>query len=235
MRHVQSHTFNGPLDLLLQLIERQEMDISQISLATVTEQYIAELQGLEELPADELADFLVVAAKLLVIKSRLMVPGDAPEDETGLELERQLKMYQAFIEASKKVTKLWNRHRVGYPRDGYATIEPIFNPPQHLTLDTMRDLFAGVLMELEPIVKLPQRVMVRTMNIRQKIEQVKSLLLDRRQATLHSLLAEAKSKTEAIVTFLAVLELVKQRHATVNQADRFGDVDIQAIIIESIT
>lgn len=229
MRHVQSHTFNGPLDLLLQLIEREEMDISQISLAKVTEQYIVELQKLEELPADELADFLVVAAKLLVIKSRLLVPGEVEEEDLGIDLERQLRMYQAFVEAAKHVTKGWNRHKVSYPRDGYASMEPIFNPPKQLAPTDLREIFAVVLRELEPIIKLPQRVMIRTINIRQKIEQVKQLLLEQKQSSFHTLLRDAQNKTEAIVTFLAVLELVKQRTATVIQSDLFGDVSIQVL------
>lgn len=226
MREVHVQTFNGPLDLLLQLIEQQELDISQISLAKVTEQYLAELQKLEELPADELADFLVVAAKLLVIKSRLMVPGEPVDDEVGMDLERQLKMYQAFVEATKHIAKRWNTPHISYARDGYKTIEPIFNPPEGLHPDDLRELYANVLRELEPIIKLPQTVMIRTINIRHKIEQVKNFLVAKRTSSLHDLLKEAKNRTEAIVTFLAVLELVKQRTVRVNQNDLFGNVHI---------
>lgn len=235
MRHVKVHTFNGPLDLLLQLIEQEELDISQISLAKVTEQYITELQKLEELPADELADFLVVAAKLLVIKSRLMVPGQSDGEDVAIDLERQLRMYQAFVEVTKKVSKLWTRHRSTWPRDGYVSIDPIFNPPEHLAVADLRELYAGVLRELEPIVRLPQTVMVRTINIRQKIEHVKSILLDQPHTSFSSLLQHAKNRTEAIITFLAVLELVKQRTATVEQTEHFGDLNIHALLNQEPT
>ena len=229
MRHVSVATFTGPLDLLLQLIEQEKLDISQVSLAKVTEQYIAELQKMEEMPVEELADFLVVAAKLLVIKSRLMVPGEAEDDDTGLDLERQLKMYQAFVAATKDVSKLYNRHRVSYPRESWGTFEPIFNPPEGLVAADMTEIFTQVLRGLEPIVRLPQTVMVRTINIRQKIEHIRQHLLAKKKTSFHHLLGLAENKTEVIITFLAVLELVKQRSVTVLQANHFEDLDIVTI------
>lgn len=233
MRDIKDKSFNGPLDLLLQLIEKEELDISQVSLASVTDQYIASLQAMEELPVDELADFLVIAAKLLLIKSRLLLPGEPIIDDSGIELERQLKMYQAFVEASKKVAKLFNRHRVLYPREGYATMEPIFNPPEHVKIDHLREIFADVLKELEPITRLPQTVIVRTINIRQKIEQITERLLAEKAMSFHQLLQNSNNKTEVIITFLAVLEMVKLRTAAVVQESLYADVNITALEPES--
>ncbi len=229
MRQVHAHTFTGPLDLLLQLIEKDELDITQVSLAKVTEEYIAELQKLEELPVDELAEFLVVAAKLLLIKSRVMLPADTVVDDAGFELERQLKMYQAFVKAAQDVGKLFAKHRVSWPRDGYASFEPIFNPPEGLHPEAMRELYSSVLRELEPIVKLPQTVMVRTINIRQKIEHIRDHLVKVPKTSFHDLLKVAASKTEMIVTFLALLELVKQRDVTLAQENHFTDISIISI------
>ncbi len=229
MRDIKDTAFSGPLDLLLQLIEREELDISQVSLASVTDQYIASLQAMEELPVDELADFLVIAAKLLLIKSRLLVPGEVAEDESGLELERQLKMYQAFVEAAKNMAKMFNRHRVLYPREGYAALEPIFNPPEHLKVDDLRGIFADVLKELEPITRLPQTVIVRTINIRQKIEQITERLLAEKTMSFHELLQKSNNKTDIIITFLAVLEMVKLRTAAVVQETLYADVNISVL------
>lgn len=230
MREIKVATFTGPLDLLLQLIEQQQLDISQVSLATVTDQYIAELQKLDELPIDELADFLVVAAKLLLIKSRLLVPGEAAEEDLGLDLERQLKMYQAFVAAAKHVSKLYYRRQALYPRSGYANLEPLFNPPTDLRVDDLRELYAGVLKELEPITRLPQTVIVRTINIRQQIARIQRHLLEQKRTSFHRLLGQAKNTTEAIVTFLAVLELVKLRSVAVVQNDRYADVEITTLV-----
>lgn len=229
MRHVTDQAFNGPLDLLLQLIEKEELDVSQFSLGKITDQYIAELQKMEELPVDELADFLVIAAKLLLIKSRLLLPGETIIDDAGVELERQLKMYQAFVEASKKMSTMFNRHRVLYPREGYAMLEPIFNPPQHVQVDDLRSIFGDVLKELEPITRLPQTVIVRTINIRQKIEQITEQLLQEKTTSFHTLLKRANSKTEVIITFLAMLEMVKLRTATVIQESLYADVTVTAL------
>lgn len=232
MREVKVATFSGPLDLLLQLIEQQQLDISQVSLATVTEQYITALQSMEELPVDELADFLVIAAKLLLIKSRLLVPGEAVEDDSGVELERQLKMYQAFVAAAKQVAKLYNRHRVLYPREGFAAMEPIFNPPEHVKAADLRQVFAEALKQLEPITRLPQTVIVRTINIRQKIEQISERLAAEKTTSFRQLLQQSNNKTEVIITFLAVLEMVKLRTATAVQEGLYADVSITALNLE---
>ncbi len=228
MREVKVPSFSGPLDLLLQLIEQQQLDISQVSLATVTEQYIATLQSMDELPVDELADFLVIAAKLLLIKSRLLIPADEADqtDDVGLDLERQLRMYRAFVEAAVKVGKMWNSHKTIYAREGWRQIEPIFHPPEALAANDLRELFGGVLKQLEPITRLPQTVMVRTINIREKINQIRDHLLQQPSTSFHKLLNMAGSKTDVIVTFLAVLELVKLRSVTVNQDQQHGDVSI---------
>lgn len=233
MRSIRTDTFSGPLELLLSLIEGQELDISQVSLATVTDQYLAELQSLEELPADELADFLVVAAKLVYIKSKLMVPTTGLEEEdVGADLERQLRMYKAFVDAAKKVNHLWLKPNAVWPRDGYAHLEPIFNPPPHVTAQTLRDIFADVLKELEPITRLPQTILIRTINIRETIARIRDQLIAQRRARFHDMLAAAGTKTEAIVTFLALLELVKQRSVTIVQVDRHGDLEIALIAEE---
>lgn len=232
MRHVQDQGFNGPLDLLLQLIEQEDLDITQVSLSKVTEQYIAELQTMEELPIDELAEFLVVAAKLLLIKSRVLLPGEPIMDDAGYELERQLKMYKAFLEASKQVDRLYKRHRVAYPRQEGGAWEPIFNPPADLTPSGMEAMFHDIVNDLAPIIKLPQTVIIRTINIRQKIVQLKESLLRQPKMSFHQLLRQAVSRTEAIITFLAVLELVKQRSVTVVQREQHADMDIEALVIE---
>lgn len=232
MRHVRAATFNGPLDLLLQLIEQEELDITLVSLAKITEDYIRELQSLEELPLDELSEFLVVAAKLLLIKSRVMLPGEPVEDEATSELERQLRMYKAFVDASKQVAKFYDRRKVGYPRDGWTTIDPVFNPPPGMTPTTLRDMFSTILQELEPIIRLPETVIIRTINIREKIAQIRDLLGQDKQTSFHALLGSAGSRTEVIVTFLALLELVKQRTVTLAQAKPQGDLVVEVIDLE---
>ena len=107
---VQLESWQGPLDLLLQLIESQEMDITKVSLATVADQFIAYMNANPNLKLEETADFLVVAAKLIYIKSKALLPTLEIEDE-GIDLEKQLKMYKEYLEASKKIQKILHKKK----------------------------------------------------------------------------------------------------------------------------
>ena len=103
---IKIENFEGPLDLLLQLIEREELDITTVSLLDVADQYINYLSKIEDKKPEMLADFLLIAAKLLYIKSRALLPElETDSDEDSMDLARQLKMYKKFVEASKILSK----------------------------------------------------------------------------------------------------------------------------------
>jgi len=100
---VQIEQFQGPLDLLLRLIEKEKLDITEVALSKVTEQYLKHLELIEESLPEDLADFLVIATKLLYIKSKALLPYLYPEDDDETDLAEQLKMYKLFLEAAKKL------------------------------------------------------------------------------------------------------------------------------------
>lgn len=230
MIQVRLQQFEGPLDLLLQLIEQNRLDISTVSLAEVTEQYLGTLQDVERLHPDELADFLVVAAKLLLIKSRILLPHlDVPEDE-GFSLEDQLKLYQTFVEASVLIRRLYRRKRVMYGREHPATLEPLFAPPQRIGAATLHDVFENVLQKLEPIAALSETTIARTISLQAKIESIRQLIFEQSAVNFRELLEHAKSRMDVIVTFLALLELVKQRTAVVVQSENFADITIEKTV-----
>jgi segregation and condensation protein A len=212
------------------LIEEQELDISQVSLAAVTEQFVVELERAEGLHPDELSDFLVVAAKLLYIKSKLLLP-KLPDDEEdpGLDLERQLRMYKAYLDASRTIQSLLTRRRVLVFRDVPLPAERLFLPPVGLTSPVFHDLFESIIAGIAPIVLINERVMVKTVNIREKIEEIRGLLADQPSMKFQTLLERVANRTELIVTFLAMLELVKQRSVAVTQDDLFTDIHIQSL------
>ena len=111
--------FEGPLDLLLQLIEDQKLEITNISLAQVTDQYIQYLNHAHDLRPEDLADFLVVAAKLLYLKSRALLPAlrlDEEEADAG-ELEKQLKIYKEYLDASKKIEQMIKAGHFAFARE----------------------------------------------------------------------------------------------------------------------
>lgn len=224
---IKLQQFEGPLDLLLQLIEQKELDISKVSLAQVTEQFIGHLKSVQEINPEELADFLVVAAKLLLIKSRILLPSLDVEEE-GSDLEQQLRMYKEYYEASKVLNTIIKRKKFLFPRDKPAiAIEPVFNPPKSLNANRLKELFVQVLDAIEPIVSLPQQVYHRTVSIEEKINHLREHIHKYATMNFNKLLRESKDKTEVIVTFLALLELVKQRMVVVVQADMFSDIEVK--------
>lgn len=227
---IKLEQFEGPLDLLLQLIEQQDLDITQVSLANVTGQYLNYLNQTPDISTDELADFLVVAAKLLLIKSKILLPELAIEEEEGYDLEKQLKIYREYYEASKILHKMILKRRFSFPREKMAVhIEKIFNPPKTLTAEKMKQLFIGVLKEIEPWVSLPREVMVKTISIQQRIQGIREMIAEQATLTFKNILVTAKNKTEIIVTFLALLELVKQRTVVVVQESVFEDIVVRRV------
>ncbi len=219
-------TFEGPLDLLLELIEAEQLDITEISLARVAEQFIVALQQVEQRNPEELADFLVVAAKLILIKSRVLLPYlQLDGEEDGRDLERQLKMYRAYFDAAKVLRKKLRQQRVLYPRQ-YVLPVPVFMPPVGLKPEALPAVFASVLQRLEPVIRLPREIIVRTLNLQEKIRSIRDRVLAETTINFSRLVNESRSKVDVIVTFLALLELVKQRVIGVAQGGMFEDIAI---------
>ncbi|MEK7569961.1 MAG: ScpA family protein [Patescibacteria group bacterium] len=231
MHHVKVHTFEGPLDLLLQLIEHEELDISQVALAHVTEQYLQALEKADNISAEDLADFLVVAAKLLLIKSRILLPQLAVEGaEEATDLERQLKIFKEYLEASRNIAKIIHKRRFTFGRGKPAMlIEEKFSPPEALGVGDMRELFLSVLRDIEPVIALPKAVIEKTVSISEKIEIIRALILDKAIVSFHNIMKDSKTKTDVIVSFLALLELVKQRTIVVKQGALFTDIAIERL------
>lgn len=221
--------FEGPLDLLLQLVEREELDISHLSLAKVAEQFLAYVNESTLIPPEELADFLMVAAKLMYLKSKLLLPSlNDPELEEGPDLETQLREYQRFVAASKEVDRRWkegSRSFVRQPRP-LRQVEVGFVPPAGVTADSLRELMQRVISRLEPLIQLPQASLQRAVTIQEKIQSLFQRVKKQAHASFHAFLGESANRTEAIVSFLALLELVKQRFVIVDQKDLFHDIGI---------
>lgn len=229
MLTVAVEKFQGPLDLLLELIEAERLDVTEISLATVAEQFIASLEQVHERNPEELADFLVVAAKLLLIKSRVLLPYltlDGEDD--GRDLARQLKMYRLYYDAAKVLRRLLRRRHVLYPRQELPPV-PVFSPPERLAVTDLAQAFRVILTRLEPVVRLPREVLVKTVSLQQTIGRIRERLLAEARLNFSRLMGEAQTKVEVIVTFLALLELVKQRAIAVVQDDMFGDITVERV------
>ena len=229
MYEIKIEKFQGPLDLLLQLIEQEELDITEVSLAQVTDQYIEYLKQVEELNPEEVADFLVVAAKLLLIKSRHLLPAlNLGGEEEAQELERQLRLYQRFVAVGKAIDKLWRGQHIAWirPKPLVVKLDEPAGPPQNLRADILAIAIKRVIAALEPIIKLPQVTLQKAISITEKIQSLKAMILKKAHLNWESLIKEAKDKTEVIVSFLALLELVKQRQLIAEQSALFQDINL---------
>ncbi|MCG2686919.1 segregation/condensation protein A [Candidatus Parcubacteria bacterium] len=226
--------FEGPLDLLLQLIESADLDITEVSLSQVADQFMKYLAAVEDKNPEELADFLVVASRLLLIKSRILLPNLHIEDESeAIELETQLKIYKEYYEASKKIENILAEKKVLFVRNKIPIdIEVIFNPPKNLEGDKLKKIFLEVIKEIEPIIKLPKKSMLKVVSIKEKIEYIKNKILSGINLSFSDLIKESKTRTEVIISFLSVLELVKQRDVVVKQEKMFEEILIEANLRE---
>lgn len=222
--------FEGPLDLLLQLIEQEELTISEVSLAKVTEQYLGHITHTPVLP-DELADFLLVASKLLLIKSKTLLPDLNIPDE-GPSLADQLRMYKEYVEASKEILAMIKKKRFAFPRELPPRQEGFF-PPKTITAAKLELVFDGILQSLAPLIALPKAALSRAVSIKEKIAVIQDLLRRELQSHFSHIVANAKNKTEVIVSFLALLELVKQRLVDVEQGELFTDIAIRKSVTSS--
>lgn len=222
--------FEGPLDLLLQLIENQKLDITQISLASVTEQFLHHMRTQTHLGPRELADWLVIAAKLLVIKSKALVPSLelAPEEEEdATNLAWQLYQFKRYKEAARFLGNLDALERQGWSRVASFSEKTAFYPDPAANSASLRDAMRSLAKSLEQITALPKKVLEEVVTISEKIEVLQNLLAEKLELRLRDLLATSQSKTEIIVTFLALLELVKQRILSVEQEAIFSEIVIK--------
>jgi segregation and condensation protein A len=222
--------YDGPLDLLLQLIEHAELNITAVALAQVTDQYLAYIHQMQ-VPADEISAFLVIAAKLLQIKSEALLPRppirEVDEEDPGEALARQLRIYKRFKELAN-----WLNDREAHHLRTYLRVAP---PPKiegrlDLSDITLADLLAaaeGIFAEqaekqaLETVISAPR------ITIREKIAWIAAALQKEPHATFSSLLGEEPSRLEVVVTFLALLELVKRYRVAARQEGLFSDIQIE--------
>lgn len=223
--------FQGPLDLLLQLIESREMDISQIALAEVTDGYLAYLDSHQEISATELADFLVVATKLLVIKSKTLIPQLADdEDDSAEQLEAQLKMYKDYLEASKNIEKIILGNNFLFSRDKISfNFETTFSPPKSLVASDLSAIYLEILGRIDYVVNLPQKVLEQTVTLKEKVTNIRNIIFKLNKINFRDVLLDAKSKTEVVVSFMALLELIKSGEVAVNQAGVFDDIYVEKV------
>lgn len=228
---VQTPVYSGPLDLLLQLIERAELDITALALAQVTEQYLQHIRALQEAKAEEISAFLVIAAKLIQIKSEALLPRpparEAGEEDPAEALAQQLKLYKRF----KEIANLLEERE----KKGLRTYLRLAPPPRlesrldwsDLTLEELLNAAESALRSEKEKQALGTVIAAPKVTIREKIALIASRLPAGERSSFQALIASARSRLEIVVTFLAMLELIKRYRIAAHQETLFGNIELE--------
>lgn len=228
---VATPVYEGPLDLLLQLIERAELDITRLALAQVTEQYLEHIRQIQDLAAEEVSAFLVIAAKLLQIKSEVLLPRppvrEEGEEDPGEALARQLLAYKRFKEIA-----IFLAQREAAGLHTYLRVAPAIKVTGKLDLGgfDLDDLEEAARMAFAQSPDLPALATVVTaprITIREKIAMIARFLRQYGQGTFQAFFPSKASHLEVVVTFLAMLELIKRRLVQVHQETLFGEIKLE--------
>ena len=235
MMDFTTEKFSGPLGLLLSMIEGEEMDITEIALAKIADDYVNYIRSAENIDPDEMADFLVVAAKLLFIKSKALLPYlYTAEDEAEVDdLEKQLRMYKEFVTASQKIKDMvLEKHFQFLPpiikNRRHQFNLPVFTAPTKINPEILHEIFLKLItvLEKQKEEKLPESHLEPKINIEDRIASIKKMLFDKIRINFSKILSAAQNKTEVIVSFLAVLELAKQKELYFEQDELFSEIHI---------
>ena len=226
--------------MLLQLIERRELDITAVSVALVADQFLTRVRAMAELPGDDLAAFLVIAGKLLLIKSRALLPrepapaADAGEEEDPAEeLARRLREYRTFRHVARELAEIEARGERLYPREAPAPLPEIGPAPlapmtPRMLLRALERLLLNAERQVAPDhvagVPTPQPTVPETMAV------IRARLAERPGGSVRfdDIVSGATTRREIVVAFLSLLELLKAGEITVHQSTLFGDIDIRA-------
>ena len=228
--------FEGPLDLLLHLIEQAELDIKDIFVSEITAQYMAYMGEVEELDMDTASEFLTMAATLLYIKSRQLLPRppkeELEEEDPETVLIRQLREYKAFKEASAELQRLFDESKGGFSR----LPEDVVLPPKEIsldntTLDSLFEAFSAMLARNEAnrpdeAKRALHHVRADAYTVRKQIGKIRSLLTERKSLYFEELFSQSAPRMEMVVTFMALLEMIAHGEIMLRQKEPFAPIQI---------
>lgn len=224
---IETELYSGPLDLLLDLIQKSELDITKIALAQVTDQFLVYVRKNENAGPDYISEFMVIASKLVQIKSEAMLPRsplrEPDEEDLGEALARQLRIYREI-----KNTTAWLSSRVNQNLRSHLHVPRSY--PVNVQLDLTGIDLTDLIVALENLANQESPIMegssirIPKMTLRNKVQDIVRILKDRGTASFSGLLGEDPDRIQIIVVFLAILELVKQNLINTDQPDLFGDI-----------
>lgn len=222
--------YQGPLDKLLELIEEKKLEITLVSLAQVTADFLVYVKKLEndnDVNRRLIADFISIASKLLVLKSKTLMPSlelEADEENEIKNLELRLKIYQEIKQTQVLIKDKWNTKNQIYNRELLTGSGPLFYPPSKLTKEELFTAFFKIVEELERTLKPTGSVKIEIINLQKKIEEIVKRLSEK-PVFLKSL-RKQETRGELIALFLAVLHLIREHLIYVEQENHFDEIKI---------
>lgn len=226
---VQSEVYSGPLELLIDLIEKRKLLINDISLAAVTDDYMAYVAELEQHPIREMADFIVLASTLLLLKSRSLLPileFTEAEEETIDELGARLKRYQIYRNAGKVIERIFGV-TPNHERRFVPDATPLFITDRFTDTNVLSTAMREVILNLPKIVEKPKVKVRKVVSLEEMLDRLKARIEQQLSFKFKDFTGDSKERTTIIVGFLAVLEMVKQGKVLVHQPSQFTDIEIK--------
>ncbi|OGZ44716.1 MAG: hypothetical protein A3C84_02215 [Candidatus Ryanbacteria bacterium RIFCSPHIGHO2_02_FULL_48_12] len=230
MYHIKTDQFEGPLELLLDLIEREKLSINQISLARIADEYIAYLKSIEQFHPHEVAGFLVIASTLMLIKSRTLLPQleISKEEETDMQdLEHRLKLYRRFRELARHIADRERARQPMYERETAFELPLVFYPPQGFGIADMAAVVRGIILALPKKEVIPEKTVRTIVSLEERMEELRKKTEANLAKSFQSFVGSTEEKLDIIISFLAMLELIKQGVLFVEQQNIFHDITIE--------
>lgn len=228
MYRIKYENFEGPLDLLLELFEKKKLDITKMSLAKVADDYLEYIEISQNVSLANLSDFLLAASQLILIKSKALLPlfeFTEEEEEEIKDLQIRLLEYQKFKKASDFIREKIAKGIRSFSREEEKKIAVKFIPPQ-ISKESLAVIFKQVQTETPKEEKLAEEIMQEIISLEEKVAQIKNSLEKRMKMAFTETIKNAQDKIEVVVSFLAMLEMIKQKIVFVQQDSLFSEIQI---------
>lgn len=232
---VKTGTYEGPFEVLLDLIEARKLLVNELSLAQITEDFIQHVRAQKLFPVEQTASFIHIAATLLLIKSKSLIPDlTLTEDESGdvEDLKLRLAAYEKVREASRELARIYGT-AVMVPA-GEKVPEVMFAPARDFSKEALAEALARVLAAREEVEALPEARVKPLVTIEEMMDTLAKRVQTAMNLTFKEFAGTAKEKVEVIVSFLALLELVKQGAVSAEQHDTHGDIHMSHTEVSAV-
>lgn len=232
---IRTDGFEGPFELVLDLIEARKLLVNDLALADITEDFITHVRAQETFPVEETANFIQIAATLLLVKSKSLIPDLALTDEENADVEdlkRRLEAYEKVREASRELARFYGKTVM--VKEGERPAEIVFAPSRDLSAGALAEALARVLAARETVESLPETRIKPLVTIEEMMDQLAKRVQSAMTISFKDFAGGDKEKIEIVVSFLALLELIKQGAVAAEQYGTHGDIRIHHTAASSV-